>query len=181
MPVIDVIVAILICFFIFRGYKRGVLREIFVILRLLVIFLITIFSYGKLAVAFQAAISKMPTWIAQMIAFSVIFIPISIMVWFINIIIQGKLEKRDKPVSIVNSILGGIFGLLRGVFIISLVFMFADFYQSKGDNPSVFGKTISHKMIGNVAPSMKNFVFGIFSHSDSNAEKDSPKNNPLTP
>lgn len=178
MPILDVFAVILIGLFIFMGYKSGVLREIFGIVRLLVVFLITILLYGKLAVAFQAAVSSMASWVAQMIAFSVIFVPLSIMLWFIRIMIQGKMNKPPQTISTSMKLLGGIFGLLKGIFVVSLIFMFVDFYHTKDTDQSLFENSVAHSMIGNIAPSAKNIVFGIFSHPESNAQKDSDSDNP---
>jgi len=159
---IDILALGLIVFLIYQGYKKGVLESIFALIRLLIAFLATLMLYEKLSVAFQAGVS-MSTWLAKLLCFSLIFIPLFIFLWFIGIFIQNKIPK-SKEISNSSKFIGAIFGLLRGILIISIIFMVLDFYAAKDSDESLIGNIISYKITGKIAPGIEKLIFNTILH-----------------
>ncbi len=130
MNAIDIVFIIVLIWFIWTGFKKGFVIELFTFLALFFGLYAGIHLSNYLAVLMvgeeKASGSYAPT-----IAFILVFLAVGAMVYF-----GGKaLEKVIKvaQLSLMNKLLGSFLGLVKGVFIIGAVLMIFDSFDEKSD------------------------------------------------
>lgn len=162
IPMADIIFLGIIAFFAFYGFKRGVLRTLYSILRVYFSFIITILFYEKLALLFQAMFD-ISSVAARIVGFAILFLALVSIIWTIGIFLKKRISKEFNPDSDLSKIGGCVLGLLEGVLIISIGIMDINFYPVPEGAKSPLESAVSYKVIEQVAPGIEHFTISPFS------------------
>lgn len=167
IPLADIIILGIIALLAYKGFRRGVLSELLSIISIYFSFVITAIFYERMALLLQSIID-MPSWVAQMSCFAAVFFAVWLLTWVVRVLLKAVLRKRLSKSSQtmgtmgtmgkLSKIGGVIIGILNGVLIISIFFMYIDFYPEHTRILSLFESSFSYKVIGQVAPSIKEFT-----------------------
>ena len=130
MNFIDVLIIIPLIYAGYKGFKHGLIIEVFTLLALFVGLYAGIHFSDFLA----AFLKKSFGWDSQylpIISFTLIFLAVGAMVFF-----AGKtIEQFVRVVNLtpLNKFFGGFFGVLKMLYIVSVVLVIAESYDEKGD------------------------------------------------
>lgn len=119
MSYLDIIFIIIIVFFIFNGLRRGLVRVIGGIIGLFVGIYLAGLLYPEMSAWLQSLLGFSNDIIGNIIGFLVVFIVanrlFAIVIWLLDRIVNLPL------IGTVNRLLGGIFGLIEGLLIVSVI------------------------------------------------------------
>ncbi len=121
MNFIDILIGCFLCMFLYQGFKKGMIREVAIISGSFIGFYTGIAFYEDLAVLLQEIV---PGWSEKILALAS-FLIILFIIFFIAGFL-GKYLKDSIKIEFLKSfdgMLGGIFGLIKGVVIVSIVFI----------------------------------------------------------
>lgn len=129
MNFIDVLIIVPVIFGTYRGFKNGLVLEVFLLLALFVGLYVGInfseFFSEKLKYWFGWNNQYLP-----IITFSLIFIAIGAMIYFLGITLD-KLIKAVK-LTLVNKIFGGVFSSLKTLYFVSITLILISAYDKQG-------------------------------------------------
>jgi membrane protein required for colicin V production len=127
---IDIILIVPLAYAAWRGFKKGLIIEVFTLLALLVGIYTGIhfsdWTAARIAEYFDIEPNYLPV-----VAFTITFLAIGAMVFF-----AGKmLEQMVKAVNLspVNKILGVFFGMLKMIYTLSVILILVETYDERGD------------------------------------------------
>ena len=130
MNLIDIILIVPLGYAAWRGFKKGLIIEVFTLLALLVGIYAGIhfsdWTAARIAEYFEIEPNYLPV-----VAFTVTFLAIGAMVFF-----AGKmLERMVKVVNLspINKILGVLFGMLKMIYTLSVILILVETYDERGD------------------------------------------------
>ena len=130
MNFVDIIIVVPLVYAAWRGFKKGLIIEIFTLLALLVGIYAGIhfsdWTSARIEEYFDFDANYLPV-----IAFTVTFLAVGAMVYF-----AGKmLEQMVKVVNLspINKILGVVFGILKMVYTLSILIILLETYDERGD------------------------------------------------
>jgi uncharacterized membrane protein required for colicin V production len=155
LPLADILIFGTIVLFAFYGFKRGVLRALFGFLQVYFAFIITTLLYERAALLLQAKFD-IPSQLAQMICFTVIFAIFLAMIWVLVFTVK-KVSKPPETSSSLSRIGGAILGVAQGTLIVSIIIMGISFYSPPIIQSSL-ENAISYRVIKQVAPGIKDFT-----------------------
>ncbi|MCP3922253.1 MAG: CvpA family protein [Desulfobacterales bacterium] len=121
MNFIDILIGCFLCMFLYQGFKKGMIREVAIIAGSFIGFYAGIAFYEDLAVILQEIV---PGWSEKILALAS-FLIILFIIFFIAGFF-GKYLKDSIKIEFLKSfdgMLGGVFGLIKGVVIVSIVFI----------------------------------------------------------
>jgi len=144
MNFIDLIVIIVTSFFLLRGLFRGFILELTIVIGLVAGYLISITYYDYLSVfIIKANFPQIPSSVADVISFAVIFITLNIGLRLVAGIVTKTL--KFAMLNWLNKLLGAVFGTVKAllilgitVFIINLIPLSGALLEKAGKNESVF-------------------------------------------
>jgi membrane protein required for colicin V production len=129
MNFIDILIVIPIIFGAYRGFKNGLVLEVFLLLALFVGLFVGInfseFFSDKLKLWFGWDNQYLP-----IITFSIIFIAIGAMIYFLGITLD-KLIKAVK-LTLVNKIFGSVFSSIKTLYFVSITLILISAFDKKG-------------------------------------------------
>jgi membrane protein required for colicin V production len=129
MNFIDILIIVPIIFGAYRGFKNGLVLEVFLLLALFVGLYVGInfseFFSDKLKSWFGWDNQYLP-----IITFSIIFIAIGAMIYFLGITLD-KLIKAVK-LTLVNKIFGGVFSSIKTLYFVSVTLILISAYDKNG-------------------------------------------------
>lgn len=130
MNFVDIIIVVPLVYAAWRGFKKGLIIEVFTLLALLVGIYAGIhfsdWTSARIEEYFDFDANYLPV-----IAFTVTFLAVGAMVYF-----AGKmLEQMVKVVNLspINKILGVVFGMLKMVYTLSILIILLETYDERGD------------------------------------------------
>ncbi len=152
MNSIDFIIAVILLYFSIRGLFRGLIMELIVLLALFAGFFVatTYLTSGQsLLVKY---VPGMPAGAAKVLAFILIFLVINIALRLL-----GKLLTKVATITLmqpVNRIAGFLFGGLKGVLMVSIVFIVLDFMPASGQwiSPQLTAGSQLYQPMRRIAP-----------------------------
>ncbi|MBW1708534.1 MAG: CvpA family protein [Deltaproteobacteria bacterium] len=116
---LDIVILVILCFFLLKGFIRGFIKEIVSIVGLLVAFFLAILYYPQTADLLEPFLDKLSYRNLLVLSFLSLFLAT-----YIIVIVLGLLLDRFIKISMakpLNIILGGVVGLIKGVFLASLM------------------------------------------------------------
>lgn len=129
MNFIDILIIVPIIFGAYRGFKNGLVLEVFLLLALFVGLYVGInfseFFSDKLKLWFDWDNQYLP-----IITFTIIFLAIGAMIYFLGITLD-KLIKAVK-LSLVNKIFGSVFSSIKTLYFVSVTLILISAYDKKG-------------------------------------------------
>lgn len=130
MNFVDIILIVPLIYAAWRGFRKGLIIEVFTLLALLVGIYAGIhfsdWTSGRIQEYFEIEPNYLPV-----VAFTVTFLAIGAIVFF-----AGKmLEQMIKVVNLspINKILGVLFGMLKMVYTLSIILILIETYDERGD------------------------------------------------
>jgi membrane protein required for colicin V production len=129
MNFIDVLIIVPVIFGAYRGFKNGLVLEVFLLLALFVGLYVGI-NFSEF---FSEKLKSWFGWDNQylpVITFSLIFIAIGAMIYFLGITLD-KLIKAVK-LTLINKIFGGVFSTLKTLYFVSITLILISAYDKGG-------------------------------------------------
>ncbi len=126
--ILDIIILVIVLFFLFNGFKNGLIYEVFGITKIFLTLILVLKYYSKIDMFLQRHNYKYSNIVVYIFSFIIIYIILSIIVYFID-----KFLKVVK-LGTFNSLLGGIFGFLKGTIfsiVIIVILIFVKDYNKK--------------------------------------------------
>lgn len=123
LSILDLIIGIIVLFFLITGYKKGFVRQTATILGLLISVYISIYFYLDFVIFLERFLDLSPT-ILQFISFAVIFIVFNVIIHLLGEALKSLLdslylESADRAAGI-------LFGALKGVALVYLMVVILD-------------------------------------------------------
>lgn len=146
MNILDLLVLIPAIYFVVRGFRKGILIEIFTIIGLVLAITGCLKLGNNLMGHFESVFGKSAwlPYVTYVVSFLIIF--------FLIQMIGKLLEKVLKITSLnlANRILGALLGLVKVAFFISLIFWLSK--HARIIPPEVLEQSFSYRIIGGFAP-----------------------------
>ena len=117
MNLLDIIIAIPLCYLIFKGYRRGIIFEVASLAGIIVGCILAV----RFAHAF-ATIVNIDGDNAFLVSFFIIFVAAIVLSLFLAKIVERVLKLVH--VGFINSLVGALFGLLKGLCIVGVLLYF---------------------------------------------------------
>ncbi|MFO7814784.1 MAG: CvpA family protein [Halanaerobiales bacterium] len=129
ITVIDILISLILLFFIFEGYKKGFVKQTATVFGILISLFLAITRYAEFQYFLEPYLNVSETFL-QFISFAVIFIGVNIVIQ----ILSNVLEKMTDNAFIqpFNQVGGALFGLIKGgVLVYFLILILSEIpYQS---------------------------------------------------
>lgn len=130
MNFVDIIIIIPLVYAAWRGFKKGLIIEVFTLLALLVGIYAGIhfsdWTSARIEDYFDFDANYLPV-----IAFTITFLAVGAMVFFAGKMLEQMI--RVVNLSPINKILGVVFGMLKMVYTLSIIIILLETYDERGD------------------------------------------------
>ena len=126
MNYIDIFLAIPIIWFAYQGFKRGLIIEL-ASLAALILGIYAALYFNEYASNFLVNSLEMSPKYVPVISFIVTFIVIVFLVYTVGRILEKVIDMV--ALGFLNKLIGGVFGLLKGVVMISIVIMVVNYFN----------------------------------------------------
>jgi uncharacterized membrane protein required for colicin V production len=120
IPYLDVTIVVLLLFFLYIGWMQGVPRLLMAVGALYTGFLLAAVYYHLFAVSLSNFFQAKLTPITDLIAFFILFVAISVLMFALLLSLFGHIEVKGKA-AIFDKLGGSVMGLFTGVLIISIL------------------------------------------------------------
>lgn len=119
MNIVDIVIGAVLCVFLYRGFNKGMIREVAIIIGCIAGFYGGILFHEPLASLLEDFDLNLTVGALSLISFLVILA----VVFFVSGYIGKKLKDSIKVDFLKNfdGMLGGVFGLVKGVILVSLI------------------------------------------------------------
>lgn len=115
ITIIDIIISIILLYFIFEGYKKGFVKQTATIVGILVSLYLAITRYIEFQEFIRPYLNVSETFL-QFISFAIIFIGVNIIIQILSNVFEKMTDNAFiKPV---NQVGGALFGLLKGAVLV---------------------------------------------------------------
>lgn len=155
MDVVRIIIAAVLLFFFIAGLRRGLIRQVLEVLGLIAAFIGAFYLAHHLAVLIEGRVD-VSYRVAMIIAALLIFAGIIVLFHFVGLALQ-KLFKMT-VLGAFDRVMGGVFGALKGVLLVSLVLVIILSIPLKGDFQRQIREDTMTGMIYPVLPVMFDLV-----------------------
>ncbi|HHW73206.1 MAG TPA: CvpA family protein [Firmicutes bacterium] len=115
---IDLVVLVFLALGLLKGFKKGLIRELFSLMGAILAIIIAYHSYQSLALVLLERYA-LSTWQAQSIAFVVLLIGISLLAAFFGYVWSKALSYT--PFSVIDHLGGAVFGVVKVVAVVLIV------------------------------------------------------------
>lgn len=155
MNTFDIILTVIIGFFLIKGLFRGLIIEVFTLLGLVFAYIVATKEMNFAAMGISRLID-LPPALLMFLSFSLIFLLIVI----VARIFAGALERliRKTPATWLNHGAGGLFGLFKGTLIASLLALLTSILPLSGSMAKHMEDSFLYKPMLLVAPAVFNFA-----------------------
>lgn len=151
MNILDLILGILLLLSFIGGYRDGLIRRVFVLAGV-IIGLILATRYTHAFAAVLSRVFALPQTVASVVAFLIIFIGILI----IARMIAKSISKENVLVKLWDRLLGGVFGMIEGGIILSLLLLFLNLVGLPPEN--LKARSLLYDRVLNCAPTIFNVI-----------------------
>lgn len=118
MNIFDILILVILVAFVIKGLIRGLMKELCTLIGLIVGALLALNYHKPLATSMVSAFS-LPDQLCAILAFLVIFLLTALLFVFVGMILSRYVKLMY--VGGLNRVAGGLFGLIQGVLILSLL------------------------------------------------------------
>jgi len=152
MNTIDLIIGAILLYFSIRGLFRGLIMELIILIALFAGFFVAATYLTTGQAILLKYITGLPAAVAKVLAFVTIFLIINIALRLL-----GKLLTKVATITLMqplNRIAGFLFGGLKGVLMISMVFIVMDFIPASGQwiSPQLTAESRLYQPMRRIAP-----------------------------
>ena len=144
----------------YRGFYKGLIREVTSLVAIVIVFYVSIKFYAPFASFLNDHIhTKLPRSYVSIAAFVLLFLVLFVIVYAVSI----KLEKMTESlhISLVNHLAGGLFGLVKWAFMVSMVISLLAMFGDKADFTFIkFNHTWTYNHLQMIAPNMLPSLLG---------------------
>jgi len=160
MNYIDIILVIPIIWFAYQGFKRGVVIEL-TSLAALVLGIYAALYFSGFAADFLVNNLDIGLKYLPVVSFIITFIIIVFLVYTVGKILEKVINMV--ALGFINKLAGGIFGLLKGAVLISIIFMIINHFNDDLISPEKKEGSMIYDPVENIAPllwdNIKNWEF----------------------
>lgn len=125
---IDIIIILPIIFFAWRGFKKGLIIEVFTLLALLVGIYIGINFSDFIADALRKNLGMTSEYV-PVIAFTITFLGVGAMVYFAGVMLEKAVNLA--ALKMVNKMFGMGLGIIKALYLISVIIVILEAYDEK--------------------------------------------------
>lgn len=162
--ILDIIILVVCLISFMWAFSKGFAKELISIFSLLVAIVATFFAWGYLRPEFRKIITE-SDWIADRVGGLAIFLLTYIILGFL---LRNVLGQADRP-SFANRLLGGGFGIARGLFIVAVVSLIwnaglrdkMEMAEQYGAPMPVKGEWFSNSTIYPIVEKIENFLLAL--------------------
>lgn len=127
---IDILLVIPLAYAAWKGFRKGFIIELFTLLALLVGIYAGI-NFSDWTAGFIQKQFEFEGRYLPVIAFTLTFLGVAILVYFLGKLIEGMLKLVQ--LSLVNKLLGLLFGTIKVLYILSIVLVLVETYDERGN------------------------------------------------
>jgi membrane protein required for colicin V production len=176
MNIIDIIALIPILYFVVMGFRKGILKEAFGIAALLLGIVVTL-KFSHLALQNLTDVKEVNSAILPIVVYAIVFVAVFALVLLIGRFIEKLLKAAQ--LNFANRFAGGIIGLIKAFFLLSLFIWIADmaaFFDDVVKSESFAYKYIKEltpkaiSLIGEIIPSLQELIANIEAYFDQIAD-----------
>ncbi len=144
----------------YRGFYHGLIREITSLVAMVIVFYVSIKFYAPFGSFLYSHIhTKLSPAYISIAAFTILFLLLFVIVYAISI----KIEKMTEAlhISLINHLAGGLFGLAKWAFMVSVVISLMAMFGDKADFTFIkFNHTWTYNHIQMIAPNLMPSLLG---------------------
>jgi len=155
MNVLDVAILVFLSFFLYRGFKKGLIREIFGLVAVLVALVVAVVCMNN-GVALLVGLSDAPTPVALAISFLIIFAVVYAVVRIVGAILHKII--RLTLLGWLDRLGGLLFGLLKSLLIASLILLGLTLLSWPSGIDKVIDRSTLAPSVQMVAPRFFNYM-----------------------
>jgi len=152
---VDIVVALVLLFFVIAGARKGFIREITGLMGIMAAFLVGI-TGAPIWSDILIDRLKFPPSLATLVAFILIFILVFILIRALGNLLFKMV--RATPLDVLDRLGGSFIGVLKGALIISLILIFLGLFTLPGTVYQELNDSWSATPLRTVAPSLYRFV-----------------------
>ena len=144
----------------YRGFYRGLIREITSLVAIVIVFYVSVKFYAVFGNFLGSHIhSKLSPAYISIAAFTLLFLALYVIVYAVSIKIEKMTESLH--ISLINHIAGGLFGLAKWAFMISMVISLLAMFGNQADFSLIkFNHTWTYNHIQPIAPGLMPSLLG---------------------
>ena len=144
----------------YRGFYRGLISEITSLVAIIIVFYVSIKFYEPFGAFINSHIhSKLSPAYISIAAFTILFLFLYVIVYAISIKIEKMTESLH--ISLINHLAGGLFGLAKWAFMVSMVISLLALFGDKADFTLVkFNHTWTYNHLQLIAPNVMPGLLG---------------------
>ena len=153
----DIILAVPMCYFIYKGWKRGIVREVATLVGVLAGIWAAVHLSQEVA-----ELLGLKSENAVLVAFFVCFVGALVLAWMIGRMVEGLMKAAH--ISTVNRVLGAASGMLKALCILAVVLNYAVMLDRKEEvlKPETKEESLLYKPVYNtgnrLTASLKQFI-----------------------
>jgi len=159
MNAVDIALIVIVLGFSIHGLFRGLVFEVLMLIGFVAAYVIAVMHMSNLAVWMNKFLS-LPFWIPLVLSFLVLFV-LSLLIfrW-----IAGALKHlfKQTPAAFIDRIGGGVFGLVKGVLVASMLALAVSFTGLPPKLEAVKSQSVFFGPVRRVAPAVFNFIMRSF-------------------
>lgn len=144
----------------YRGFYKGLIREITSLVAMVIVFYVSLKLYAQLATFISSHIhTKLSPTYMSIAAFTILFLVLYVIVYAISI----KIEKMTEAlhISLINHLAGGLFGLAKWALMVSIVISLLTMFGNKADFTLIkFNHTWTYNHLQLLAPNLMPSLLG---------------------
>lgn len=151
---LDLLIALLLVYFVLKGLKRGLVREALGLVGVVIAFVVATVKMNN-GVSLISKYVSIPSQVATAISFIFIFVAVLLIFWIVAELVRGLLSVSF--LGWVDKLGGVILGLFKGSLIASLILLFIPLLPLPLDFSAQMEKSILAGPTRKIAPAMFDF------------------------
>jgi membrane protein required for colicin V production len=157
MKWVDIVVALILLFFLIAGARKGFIREVTGLIGIVAAFLLGV-TGAPIWSDILVDRLKFPSSLATLVAFILIFILVFILIRALGSLLLKVV--RATPLDAIDRLGGSFIGLLKGVLVLSLLLVFLGLFTLPKAMVRELGDSWSAAPLRTVAPALYRFIKG---------------------
>ena len=159
MAILDIILLVILAYFALKGFKDGFILSVINVLLLLISLFLAVLYVNEFSNFLSSYLYLLGDSTVDIIAFSVLFLIIFIAFSFVANIL--KIVNKIPLVGFLNKVLGALFGLIKGILILSILVFLFNMYRPKDLFEKELQNSNVYSYLAEIAPSVYNTVVSL--------------------
>lgn len=152
MHIVDIVFLILFAIFAFKGYNDGLAFSVLSVVFLLVSLFVAVLYMAELSDYLTSYLFLLGDSVISVIAFLILFFVSHIVLGFLGNVV--KILNKMPIVGSLNKGLGAVFGLIKGMLILSILIFLLNTYKLSTFLEDELQESVSYNYLSEIAPSV---------------------------